>query len=118
MVGRQSYLVWSCGGLIVTDERTLLWTSSFSVTNLAILLSLPVFGCLSIVIRILESSKGCLRPTGLGRTIMSLCAAIIGRGFHRRILGILSKSVDHGELPHHLVCVFPLIFLSSFVVST
>ena len=48
----------------------------------------------------------CLRPTGLGRTVTSLYAVITGRGFHMRILGILSKSVGRGGLPRHLVCVF------------
>uniref|UniRef100_A0A2N9H2D6 Uncharacterized protein n=1 Tax=Fagus sylvatica TaxID=28930 RepID=A0A2N9H2D6_FAGSY len=80
-------------GLIATDERTLLWMSSFSVTNPTRSRSPPVSGRLSIVICIIESSKDCPRPTGLGRTVTSLYAVIIGRGFHRRILGILSKSV-------------------------
>ena len=118
MVGGQSFCAWLCGGSIVTDERTLLWTSSFSVTNPARSCSPLVSGCLSIVIRILESSKDCPRPTRLGRTVTSLYEVTIGRSFHRRILGILSKSIGRGGLPRNLVCVFPLTFLLSLVVST
>uniref|UniRef100_A0A2N9FG40 Uncharacterized protein n=1 Tax=Fagus sylvatica TaxID=28930 RepID=A0A2N9FG40_FAGSY len=94
MVGGQSFHAWLCGGSIVMDERTLRWTSSYSVTNPARSCFLLVSGRLSIAIWRLGSSKDCLRPTGLGKMVKSLYAVIIGRGFHMRILmGTLSKSI-------------------------
>ena len=61
----------------------------------------------------------CLRPIAVRRTVMSSYVAITRRGFHERnLVGTLSKSVGLGGLPHHLVCVFPLICLFLFVVSS
>jgi hypothetical protein len=101
------------------DERTLRWTSSCFVTSPARSWLLLVFGSLNTAIWRRESSMDCLRPTGVGRTVTSSYVVISGRGFHgRNLVRTLSKSVGLGGLPHHLVCVFPLICLLSFVVSS
>ena len=55
--------------------------------------------------------QGCLRLIGSRRTDISSYVVTTGRGFHKRILGNLSKSVGRGGLLRHLVCVFPLTFM-------
>jgi hypothetical protein len=92
--------------------------SSFSAMSLARLHSQKVFGHLSTVTWTLRSSRGCPRPTRFGRTGSSLCVVILRTGFHKRNLGILSKSVGRGELPRHLVCVFPLTLLLSLLIAS
>ncbi len=53
------------------------------------------------------------------RTITSSYVVITGKGSHgRNLLGTLSKSVGLGGFPCHLVCIFPLIYLFLFVVSS
>ena len=101
-------------GLVVMNKRTLPWMSSFSVTSLSRLRNQKVFGRLSTVMWTLRSSRGCPHPTGFGRTSLSLYVVTLGRGFHRRTLGILSRSVGRGELPRHPVCVFLLTLPLSF----
>ena len=114
MVGRRSYSVSSCGGLIATSKRISLWTSSFSVTSLVRLRFPRAFGRLRIVMPTLGSSKDCLRLIGSGRTNISLCVVTTGRGFHKKILGTLSESVGRGEPPRRLVCVFLLVLFLVF----
>ena len=76
----------------------------------------PGFGRLRIMMPILGSSRGCLRLIGSGRTGTSSCVVTTGRGFHKRILGILSKFVGRGGLFRHLVCVFFFFFFFYFYV--
>uniref|UniRef100_A0A2N9ERF1 Transposase (putative) gypsy type domain-containing protein n=1 Tax=Fagus sylvatica TaxID=28930 RepID=A0A2N9ERF1_FAGSY len=60
-------------------------------------------GHLRIVTPILGSSRDYLCLIGFGRTNISSCVVTTGRGFHKRILGILSKFVGRGGLLRHLV---------------
>ena len=114
MARGRSYHVWSCGGLIVTDMRISLWTSSFSAMSPARSRFPGASGRLRIEMPTLGSSKDCLRLIGSRRTGISLCVVKTGRGFHRKILGTSSESVGRGEPPRRLVCVFLLILFLVF----
>ena len=86
------------------DERTSWWMSSCSVTSPVRLRFLLGFGRLRITIWRRESSMDCLRPTAVGRAVMSSYVVITGRGSHERnLVGTLSKSVGLGGLPRHVM---------------
>ena len=75
-------------------------------------------GRLKIGMRILRLSKDYLRPIESGRTDTSLCVATTGKGYRKKILGTLSKSVGLEGPPRRLVCVFLLVIFSYFYSSS
>ena len=66
----------------------------------------------------LGSSRDCLHLIGFGKTNTSLCVVTIGRGFHKKTLGILLESVGRGGPLRRLVCVFLLVLFLVFGSSS
>ena len=77
---------------------------------------LGVFGPLRIATPIPRSSKGCLPPIGFGRTNTSLSAVTIGRGSHKKTLGISSESVGRGGFLVIGCVFFLLVFFLVFLL--
>ena len=92
------------------DERILHWTSFCSVMSRVRSQLLLASRRSSIVIWRQGSSKGFLRPTGLGRMGMFLCMAIIGKGcLGKKLVGTIPKSVGLGRFLQNLMCIILLI---------
>jgi hypothetical protein len=67
---------------------------------------------------ILGSSRDCLLLIGFGRTNTSLYVVTIGRGSHKKTLGISLESVGRGGPFRRLVCVFLLVLFLVFGSSS